>query len=198
MSGKIEIICGPMFSGKTEELLRRLKRLQYAKKTYYLFKPENDTRYSEKAVLTHEQVGADAIPVSKAQEIIDYINEKHEQEGVYPDVIAIDETQFFDFNESPNLIDVAKALKDHGFRIIMNGLDMNFMGIPFPIMPELLAIADDIQKLKAVCSICGEEASMSYRISNSSEQILLGSDDIYQARCHKDWKAGFNKKNEEN
>lgn len=188
MSGRIEIICGPMFSGKTEELIRRLKRLKYANQTYLLFKPSTDVRYSETEVLTHDMVGLKSVPVDSAGEILEIIDLNKDKKI---DVIAIDEGQFFSIKDNPSLVQVVTLLKENGYRVIVNGLDMDFMGKPFVNMPELLAIADSISKLTSVCCICGNEGTMTYRTNSSSEQLELGSFDKYQARCFKHWKEGM-------
>lgn len=181
---RIEVICGPMFSGKTEELLRRLKRLKYSGTEFLLFKPKIDNRYSEDEVQTHEKSSMKSIPVDIAEEILT-ICERH------PDlkVVAIDETQFFLRSESSgrNLIEVVMELKKMGKRIILNGLDMDFLGYPFGLMPDLLAIADTVSKLKAVCMECGEDANMSYRVDPSKDVVKLGSSDQYQALCFDHW-----------
>ena len=181
---RIEVICGPMFSGKTEELLRRLKRLKYSKANYMLFKPSLDNRYSEDEVLTHDKTGLKSIPVNCAEEILDICEQN-------PDIkiIAVDESQFFLRKEEHgrNLVEVVQELKDRGYRILLNGLDMDFLGKPFGLMPELLAIADDVVKLRSVCLVCGEDATMSYRVDPTKEVVQLGSTEKYQARCFKHW-----------
>lgn len=187
MSGQIQIITGPMFSGKTEELLRLLKRLKYANQTFILFKPEIDTRYSENEVLTHEQVGMTCVPVKTAFDILSFLANCEE----HYDVIAIDEGQFFSENDEPyNLYKVARILKSKGYRVIINGLDMDFMGDPFPIMPQLMSIADKITKLTSICCICHKEGTMTYRIAQAEKTsaiVELGSNDKYQAMCYKHW-----------
>lgn len=185
MHYKIEVICGPMFSGKTEELMRRIKRLKYSHTDFLLFKPKLDNRYSEDKVVTHDQVAVSSIPVENAEQIIEVLNN-------HPDVkvIAVDESQFFlrKEPEGRNLVEVCRLLKMNGYRIILNGLDMDFLGNPFGLMPELMAIADSITKLTSVCLICGGDATMSYRKDDNEEQVGLGSTDKYQARCFVHWK----------
>lgn len=188
MSGRIEIICGPMFSGKTEELIRRLKRLKYANQNFLLFKSSTDVRYSETEVLTHEKVGLASIPVESAGEILEIIDLNNDKKI---DVIAIDEGQFFNPSDSPSLLKVVTHLRENGFRVIVNGLDMDFMGKPFLTMPELMAVADNIHKLTSVCCVCGNEGTMTYRTATTGELLELGSFDKYQARCFKHWKEGM-------
>lgn len=185
---KIEVICGPMFSGKTDELLRRLRRLKYSKTDYLLFKPKVDNRYSEYSVVTHDSSSLQAFSVEEAQEILKICDENNQVK-----VIAIDESQFFfkDEGDKPNLVQVCQILKKHGYRVILTGLDMDFLGQPFGLIPELLAIADEITKLKSVCLICGADANMSFRLNEKSSQVQLGSTDIYQARCYEHWLEGI-------
>jgi thymidine kinase len=185
MEPKIEIICGPMFSGKTEELIRRLKRLKYSKQDFLLFKPKMDNRYSEDMVITHDKVEISAIPIEKAADILSICDE-------HPNVkvVAIDEAQFFYNEPSYNLVKVVQMLKLNDYRVIINGLDMDFQGNPFGLMPQLMAIADDIKKLKSVCVICGNDANMSSRLVSADHLSIveLGSQDKYQPRCYKHWK----------
>lgn len=185
MQQKIEVICGPMFSGKTEELMRRIKRLRYSHTDFLLFKPKTDTRYSEDSVVTHDQVSVSSIPVESAEHILE-ICDQHP----HIKVIAVDESQFF-LRKEPvgrNLVEVSHILKLNGYRVILNGLDMDFMGKPFGLMPELLAMADEVSKLRSVCLVCGADASMTYRKDDNEEQVHLGSTDKYQARCFECWK----------
>lgn len=182
---RIEVICGPMFSGKTDELIRRLKRLKYSQTEFILFKPRIDNRYSEVDVVTHDNHSLTAICVDTAEEILSVCDQSPDSK-----VIAIDESQFFLRKEPTgrNLVEVVQVLKLNGYRVILNGLDMDFMGKPFGLMPELLAIADDVTKLRSVCIVCGNDASMTYRVDPNEEQVQLGSQDKYQARCFHDWK----------
>lgn len=182
---RIEVICGPMFSGKTDELLRRLNRLKYSRTEFLLFKPKLDNRYSELSVVTHDNKSVNSISVDTAEQILEICDQN-------PDisVVAVDESQFF-YRKEPNgrnLVDVCQVLKQNGYRVILNGLDMDFMGKPFGLMPELLAIADDVTKLKSVCLVCGADANMTYRVNEQNDQVVeLGSLDKYQARCYTHW-----------
>ena len=190
--GKIEIICGPMFSGKTTELLRRLERLDFANKKYLLFKPSFDDRYSKDAVVSHSKKERTSIPVANAKSILNIMNE---DKNKYISYIAIDEAQFFSTEDKYNLVNLCLDLKKRNVKIILNGLDMDCAGKPFGLMPELLAIADNIYKLTAVCMYrgCGEKAQMSYKKENANKKIKdenyieLGEQDLYEARCFKHW-----------
>lgn len=169
--GRIEVICGSMFSGKTEELIRRLNRAKIARKKVEIFKPLIDTRYSEDEVVSHNKNSISSIAVSNSESI--YLL------GQDKDVIGIDESQFFD----DNLPEVCNLLADNGVRIIIAGLDMDFTGKPFGIMPKLMAIADEVTKVHAVCMICGETALFSKRLTDNNHQILLGEKELYEPRC---------------
>ncbi|MDC3130066.1 thymidine kinase [Bacteroidota bacterium] len=169
--GKIDIICGSMFSGKTEELIRRLKRLDFAKKKYKLFKPIIDSRYDNNKVVSHNMNSVQATIISKSEDIYKHIkNEK---------IIAIDEAQFLD----EKLYEVCKKLIKDGIDIILVGLDMDYKGEPFGSMPKLLAISDDVKKMHAVCFNCGEPANYTFRTSNDTQQVLIGSKENYKALC---------------
>ncbi len=169
--GWIEVVCGSMFSGKTEELIRRMRRAQIANLKVEIFKPTIDTRYDENDVVSHNDTRIRSTPVANSQHILLMC------EGV--DVIGIDEAQFFDV-EMPN---VAEALALKGIRVIVAGLDMDFQKNPFGPMPAILAKADYVTKLHAICVQCGDIANYSYRKSASDEQVLLGELDIYEPRC---------------
>jgi thymidine kinase len=182
--GRIEVLTGSMFSGKTEELLRRLKRLNYSKTTFLLFKPSLDIRYSETDVVTHEGLSLLARPVSGALEILEYWMTKPSN------VVAIDEAQFFDRGEKTSLLEVTRQLSFRGVRVIIAGLDMNAEGAPFGLMPELMAIANEVIKLKACCAICGADASMSLHLRKQSSNIELGGSESYEARCLEHWLEG--------
>jgi len=170
--GQIEVVCGPMFSGKTEELIRRVRRSQIARQKVQIFKPSIDVRYDEVEVVSHSAQKIPSEPVDLAIEILDKIKDSTR-------VVAIDEVQFFD-NE---IVTVVKKLADRGYRVICAGLDLDYLAKPFGPMPNLLAIADEVHKIKAICTICGAPASRSQRVINSSDQVLLGETDHYQARC---------------
>lgn len=169
--GSIEVICGSMFSGKTEELIRRLKRAQIAKLNVEIFKPKTDTRYDETAVVSHDLNSIQSTPVSHSSAILLL--------GTTTQVVGIDEAQFFD----EELADVCNKLALKGIRVIVAGLDMDFQGKPFGPMPTLLAIAEHVTKVNAVCMQCGSPAVYSYRTAASDAKILLGEKDSYEPRC---------------
>jgi thymidine kinase len=171
--GWIEVICGSMFSGKTEELIRRLKRAQFAKQKVEIFKPSVDNRYDEVKVVSHEGKEIHSTPVPASSNILLLAADTA--------VVGIDEAQFFD-DELPN---VCRQLADRGVRVIVAGLDMDYLGKPFGQMPQLLAVADFITKLHAICVKCGNLASISYRKTADASQILLGATDSYEPRCRK-------------
>jgi len=169
--GSIEVICGSMFSGKTEELLRRLKRAQIAKLKVEIFKPRTDTRYDENAVVSHDLNSIQSTPVDHSSSIL----------LLAPDVevVGIDEAQFFD----DNLPEVCNTLANKGIRVIVAGLDMDFMAKPFGPVPALMAIAELVTKVNAVCVRCGAPAVYSYRTVADERKILLGEKDSYEPRC---------------
>jgi thymidine kinase len=169
--GWIEVICGSMFSGKTEELIRRLKRARIANLSLEIFKPAMDTRYDEMNIVSHDESKILSTPVDSSQQILLL--------GQGMDVVGIDEAQFFDA-ELPNVCD---QLALSGIRVIVAGLDMNFQGEPFGPIPNLLAKADYITKLHAICVVCGNIATFSYRKSAHTHTILLGEKDLYEPRC---------------
>jgi len=171
-SGIIEVVCGPMFSGKTEELIRRVKRVQIAKQRVQIFKPAIDVRYDETKVVSHSSQAIESQPVDKATDIL--INLKDTTR-----VVAIDEIQFFD----KEIVKVVEKLANRGYRVICAGLDLDYRGVPFGPMPELLAIADNVQKIQAVCTVCGAPATRSQRLSDIADTVLLGETDAYDARC---------------
>lgn len=170
-SGSIEVICGSMFSGKTEELIRRLKRAQIAKLNVEIFKPKTDTRYDEHAVVSHDQNSIQSTPVDSSEAILLL--------GANTQVVGIDEAQFFD----EELATVCNKLAKKGIRVIVAGLDMDFLGNPFGPMPALMAIAEHVTKVNAVCMQCGSPAVYSYRTAASESRILLGEKDSYEPRC---------------
>ena len=169
--GWIEVICGSMFSGKTEELIRRLKRAKIANLKVEIFKPAIDVRYHEMNVVSHDANTIQSTPIENSQTILLL--------GSGVDVIGIDEAQFFD----AEIIHVCETLALKGTRVIIAGLDMDYKGKPFGPMPQLLAIADYITKLHAICVLCGNIASNSYRKTVADEQVVLGEKDIYEPRC---------------
>ncbi len=169
--GWIEVICGSMFSGKTEELIRRLKRAKIAKLKVETFKPGIDTRYSEEDVVSHDATALRSIRVESANEILFYASDI--------DVIGIDEAQFLD-DELPN---VCEQLANQGVRVIIAGLDMDFMGKPFGPMPKLMAIAEDITKVHAICVRCGSQAQFSHRTIAGDKLVVLGETESYEPLC---------------
>ncbi|CAL1520397.1 thymidine kinase [Chitinophaga sp. MM2321] len=169
--GWIEVICGSMFSGKTEELIRRLKRARIANLKVEIFKPAVDTRYEEGSIVSHDENRIISTPIDNSQQLLLLAQDA--------DVIGIDEAQFFDA-ELPNVCD---QLALHGIRVIVAGLDMDYTGKPFGQMPFLLAKADYITKLHAICVKCGNIANYSYRKSAETETLLLGEMDLYEPRC---------------
>lgn len=175
-SGWIEVIVGCMFSGKTEELLRRVRRAQYAKLQVRVFKPTVDVRYAEQAVVTHTADSIPCTPVGEAYEILKY--------AANADVVGIDEAQFF----GPRLVEVANRLANDGKRVIIAGLDQDYRGQPFDPIPQLMAVAEYVQKELAVCMVCGAPANRSQRLVNLDSQVLLGAQEMYEARCRAHWK----------
>ncbi|MFA6947187.1 MAG: thymidine kinase [Pedobacter sp.] len=171
LNGSIEVICGSMFSGKTEELIRRLRRAQIAKLKVEIFKPKTDTRYDENSVVSHDLNSIQSTPVENAASILLL--------GGDTEVVGIDEAQFFD-DELP---DVCNKLANRGIRVIIAGLDMDFQGKPFGPMPELMSIAEVVNKVHAVCLQCGGPATYSYRTVPSESKILLGEKESYEPRC---------------
>lgn len=170
-NGSIEVICGSMFSGKTEELIRRAKRAQIARQKICIFKPTIDIRYSREDVVSHNANAIPAIPVEQSRVIL---NRAHDY-----DVIAIDEAQFFD----SGIVEVCNQLANEGKRVIVAGLDMDYLGHPFGPMPDLLAIADEVYKTRAICMKCGHLASFSYRLAEGEQQIMLGETQEYMPLC---------------
>jgi len=188
-NGYLRVICGPMFSGKTSELLKRLERLDYANKKYVLFKPKFDDRYSKEEVVSHTNKSKKSVIVNNAQEMLDFLEEN--KDVLY---VAIDETQFFKKSDKPNLIDIILKMKARGLDVMVNGLDLDSEGKPFSIMPDLMALSDEVIKLKAVCMFpgCGADAGMSYKktkVQNkeSGNVVELGESDDYEARCYLHW-----------
>lgn len=165
------MICGSMFSGKTEELIRRLKRAQIARLNVEIFKPKTDTRYDETAVVSHDSNSIPSTPVENSVSILLL--------GANTQVVGIDEAQFFD----DGLPEVCLKLANRGIRVIIAGLDMDFQGKPFGPMPALMAIAEDVTKVHAICVQCGAPASFSYRTSGIGTRILLGEKESYEPRC---------------
>jgi len=169
--GWIEVICGSMFSGKTEELIRRLKRVEIANLKAEIFKPSFDTRFDEQKIVSHDENKIQSTPIDNSQTILLLAQNV--------DVVGIDEAQFFD----DQITVVCEKLALKGMRVIVAGLDMDYQGKPFGQMPNLLAVADYITKLHAICVVCGNIANVSYRKVKTGGQVLLGEKDIYEPRC---------------
>ena len=171
-SGCIEVVCGSMFSGKTEELIRRLRRAQFARQQIAIFKPVIDKRYSDVEVVSHDFHKLTSIPVNTPTEMLDKI-------GPEVEVVGIDEAQFFD----ETLVEVCQTLANRGVRVIVAGLDTDYLGQPFGPMPRLMAVAEDVQKVHAICVRCGALANHSHRLSKSEDLVLLGEKDVYEPLC---------------
>jgi thymidine kinase len=171
-TGWIEAICGSMFSGKTEELIRRLRRAQIARLRVLIFKPRLDDRFHKEQIVSHSDQRMESVPVENASEILERM-----EDGVQ--VIGIDEAQFF----GAELVGVCEQLANNGVRVIVAGLDQDFRGQPFEPIPQLLAVSEFITKHLAICVKCGNPANRSQRIASSSEQLLVGAGDSYEARC---------------
>ena len=176
-SGCVEVICGSMFSGKTEELIRRLKRAQFAHQKIAIFKPTIDNRYSDVEVVSHDHHCVTSTPIDTPLKML-----------AIPDdvqVVGIDEAQFFDFS----IVEVVQTLANKGVRVIIAGLDTDYLGKPFGPMPFLMAIAEDVQKVHAICVKCGQLANHSHRLSTSTKLVELGETDIYEPLCRKCFNA---------
>ncbi|MFS0881873.1 thymidine kinase [Metabacillus niabensis] len=177
-SGWLEVICGSMFSGKSEELIRRVRRAQFAKQEVKVFKPAIDNRYSEEEVVSHNGTAIISKPIKSSKEIFDHISEN-------TDLIAVDEVQFFD----EDICHVLTLLANQGYRVIAAGLDQDFRGEPFSVVPQLMAVAELVTKLQAVCSVCGSPASRTQRLINGKPAsyddpiILVGASESYEPRC---------------
>ncbi|MDO5447446.1 MAG: thymidine kinase [Prevotellaceae bacterium] len=169
--GRIEVVCGSMFSGKTEELIRRLKRAKFAKQRVEIFKPSIDVRYSEEEVVSHDKNAIISTPIDSSSAILLLANDV--------DVIGIDEAQFLD----NGLIEVCNELANRGVRVVVAGLDMDFRGIPFGPMPGLCAIADEVTKVHAICVKCGNLAYISHRLVDNDKRVLLGETQEYEPLC---------------
>ncbi|MBQ3881514.1 MAG: thymidine kinase [Bacteroidales bacterium] len=172
-SGCIEVICGSMFSGKTEELIRRLKRAQFAKQKIEIFKPTVDKRYSDLDVVSHDLHSIPCTPIKDPKRMLKVADDV--------EVVGIDEAQFF----GEEIIEVAQELANRGIRVIAAGLDTDYLGKPFGPMPGLMAIAEDVQKVHAICVKCGNLANHSHRLSASKKLVVLGEKDVYEPLCRK-------------
>ncbi len=171
--GWIEVICGSMFSGKTEELIRRLKRAQIARQRVEIFKPAIDQRFSEAEVVSHDENAIPSTPVDTASQILLLAGDA--------DVIGIDEAQFFDLD----LVNVVQRLARDGKRVLLAGLDQDYQGRPFEPIPQLMAVAEYVTKLHAICVVCGAPANHSQRLVANDDRVLLGAKDAYEPRCRR-------------
>lgn len=172
-SGRIEVICGSMFSGKTEELIRRIKRAQFANQKIVVFKPGVDTRYSDVDVVSHDSHSVTCQPISDPRMMLKVSEDIQ--------VVGVDEAQFFD----ESLVEVCQSLANRGIRVIIAGLDTDFLGNPFGPIPALMAIAEDVQKVHAICVKCGDLANHSHRLSRNQDLVVLGEKDIYEPLCRR-------------
>ncbi len=182
--GRIEVICGSMFSGKTEELIRRLKRAKFARQTVEIYKPAMDTRYSKEEVMSHDSNSISSTPIESSASILLFSTET--------DVVGIDEAQFFD----EGLIDVCNQLAENGIRVIIAGLDMDFKGVPFGPIPDLCAIADEVTKVHAICVKCGQLAYISHRIVKNDRRVLLGEKEEYEPLCRECYRRALKESTE--
>ena len=180
--GRVEVVCGSMFSGKTEELIRRMRRAEFAKQKVEIFKPAIDTRYSEEDVVSHDQHARPSTPIDSSASILLLSSDI--------DVVGIDEAQFFDMG----IVDVCNELANRGVRVIVAGLDMDFRGVPFGPMPALCAIADDVTKVHAICVKCGSLAYVSHRIVDDERRVLLGETQEYEPLCRECYQKAIQQK----
>jgi thymidine kinase len=181
-AGWIEVVCGPMFSGKSEELIRRLRRARIARKRVQVFKPTIDDRYSATEIVSHGDQRLPSEVVSSAKEILEKLDWRAQ-------VIGVDESNFF----GPDLVDIATQLADSGKQVIIAGLDTDYLGRPFTPMPDLLCIAESITKTLAICMRCGHPAKHTQRLVESSELIVVGATGMYEARCRRCFEPGVSK-----
>lgn len=182
--GRIEVVCGSMFSGKTEELIRRMKRAVFAHQKVEIFKPAIDTRYSDEDVVSHDSNSIRSTPVESSASILLLSSDI--------DVVGIDEAQFLD----DGLVDVCNQLANRGVRVIIAGLDMDFKGVPFGPMPALCAIADDVTKVHAICVKCGNLAYLSHRIVSGDKRVMLGEQTEYEPLCRECYQKAVLKQQE--
>lgn len=178
-TGWIEVICGSMFSGKTEELIRRMRRAEIAKQNIVLFKPRMDDRYATDFIISHDKRVIEAVSVDDAKQI--------EVLAKNYDVVGIDEVQFF----GPEIVDVCQNLADQSKRVIVSGLDQDYLGQPFEPMPTMLCVAEYITKELAICMVCGNPADRTQRIIDDEERVVIGGNEFYEARCRKHFKPGI-------
>ena len=172
--GWIEVIVGSMFSGKSEELIRRLRRAEIARQRVHVFKPKIDARFSDEHIVSHSDMKMKSEPIERAEEIFDKLDDRTE-------VVGIDEAQFFD----ESVVSICNRLADMGKRVIVAGLDKDYLGKPFDPMPQLLAVAEYITKIQAICVICGNPANYTQRLVESGERVLVGAGGVYEARCRR-------------
>ncbi len=186
--GRIEVVCGSMFSGKTEELIRRIKRATFARQRVVIFKPQIDTRYSEEEVVSHDRNSVMSVPLSTSAEILDYLSSHATSTDGYDfDVVGIDEAQFFGMD----LVDVCNQLANNGVRVIIAGLDMDFQCTPFGPIPALCAVADEVTKVHAICVKCGALAYVSHRLVHDQNQVLIGEQAEYEPLCRECYKKAM-------
>ena len=184
--GRIEVVCGSMFSGKTEELIRRMKRAKFAKQKVEIFKPSIDTRYSDEDVVSHDQNSIHSTPIESSGSLLLLASDI--------DVVGIDEAQFFD----NGLVEVCNELANRGVRVIVAGLDMDFKGIPFGPISALCAIADEVTKVHAICVRCGALAYVSHRLISNDRRVLLGEKDEYEPLCRECYQKAISIEKEKN
>jgi len=173
-SGWIEIICGPMFSGKSEELIKRLRRAQIARRRVQIFKHGMDARYDATSIVSHSQMSLPGVAVNEVNDILHLVDDRTE-------LVAIDEGQFF----SGDIVAVANKLANQGKRVIVAGLDLDYQGLPFGPMPQLMSCAEYVTKELAICMTCGEPANFTQRLTSATEQVVVGADETYEARCRR-------------
>ena len=183
-AGSIEVICGSMFSGKTEELIRRMKRAQFANQKVEIYKPCIDVRYSDDQVVSHDAHSIPSTPIDSPASMLLLSSDV--------EVVEVDEAQFFD----DSIVDVVQTLANRGIRVIIAGLDTDFMGKPFGPMPALMAVAEDVQKVHAICMKCGSPANHSHRLSENDQLVVLGEKDIYEPLCRHCYNEARNIKND--
>jgi thymidine kinase len=171
-AGWIEVICGPMFSGKSEELIKRLRRAQIARRRVQIFKHGIDARYDATSIVSHSQQSLPGIAVTDVRDILELVDDRTE-------LVAIDEGQFF----TEDIIEVTNKLANQGKRVIVAGLDLDYMGVPFGPMPQLMCCAEYVTKQLAICMTCGDPANFTQRLTTSTDQIVVGAAETYEARC---------------
>lgn len=184
--GCIEVVCGSMFSGKTEELIRRLRRAQFANLKIAIFKPAIDNRYSDVEVVSHDFHTITSTPIKDASSMLEVPSDVQ--------VVGVDEAQFF----GDNLVEVVQTLANRGIRVIVAGLDMDFMGNPFGPIPRLMAVAEDVRKVHAICVRCGNLATYSHRLSRSKDLVVLGEKDVYEPLCRNCFNAAIASEQQDN